>query len=92
MIVEKNPLLERVREIVSETIVYGLANPFDSDCIIDSDCTIENVSTVNNILKDKNNNTLQENDTTEVFSVSYQKINYYICDILLYSKGHFNQL
>lgn len=67
---KKNDLFERAREIMGETTVNGLSNPFDSDCI-------ENVrSTVGNILQDKNDNMSQEeeNDSAEIFSVNYEQI------------------
>ncbi|XP_025995559.2 uncharacterized protein LOC113004993, partial [Solenopsis invicta] len=57
---KKNDLFERAREIMGETTVNGLSNPFDSDCI-------ENVSTVGNILQDKNKlSQKEENNSAEI--------------------------
>lgn len=58
--VTKDNLLERAKEIISETAIHGLINPFDSDCIDDNK---EN-SFVGDIL--------QEDDTSnqsDIFSV-----------------------
>ena len=38
---EKNPLFERAKEIIGETTVSGLSNPFDSD-YVDTNSTIDN--------------------------------------------------
>jgi len=59
--IEKNPIFERAQEIMSETAIHGLNNPFDSDSIDDK----ENVSSIIDISEDEDD----DNDTTQVFTV-----------------------
>ncbi|XP_072750564.1 uncharacterized protein [Anoplolepis gracilipes] len=60
--VKKNDLFERAREIMGETTVNGLSNPFDSDHIEDVR------STIGSILENDNISQEDENDSAEIFS------------------------
>ncbi|XP_018377336.1 PREDICTED: uncharacterized protein LOC108757379 [Trachymyrmex cornetzi] len=62
---EKNPIFERAKEILGDTTVSGLANPFDSD-YVDTIGTVDNKLQENTVidLQDEDN----ENDPQEIFS------------------------
>lgn len=65
---EKNPIFERAKEILGDTTVSGLANPFDSD-YVDTIGTVDNKLQKNTVidLQDEDN----ENDPQEIFSISF---------------------
>jgi len=61
-------LLERAQEIIGETAVQGLINPFDSDYINNSDYINDNKeNNVECILQEDKDN---ENNSNDVFSVN----------------------
>jgi len=62
-------LLERAQEIIGETAVQGLINPFDSDYINNFDYINDNKenNVVEDILQEDKDN---ENNSNDVFSVN----------------------